>query len=153
MLFISLLVLVVVPITNFFHETGHIFIAKLFNLKGSDIVIGTGPKLISFNLLETNVQFNLFYFLGGYSTNVSEGEITNWQRGLISLGGPLINIMVASLLLISNLPYSMLVELFILFNLWVGLVNLVPYKFLNRESDGFVFLTSIYKEIKLIRMK
>ncbi|MBD8071485.1 site-2 protease family protein [Bacillus sp. PS06] len=153
MLFIIVLLFIVVPMTVFLHEVGHGLVARVMKIDGVEVVIGTGPMLVSFQFGGIHFQFHAIYFFGAYTTNLSAHEVSEWQRGLISLGGPLVNVGVAILAYLLLDMNHMISELFVLFNVWVGLVNLIPYKLLKRESDGLIFIKSMYKEIRLIKTK
>ncbi|MFC4323563.1 site-2 protease family protein [Litchfieldia salsa] len=153
MLSIIVLLFLVVPITIFLHECGHIIIAKLMKLDGLEIVIGSGPSLLLFFVIGIKVQINMVYFVGGYSTNTSVQEIKEWQKGLISLGGPLLNLFLAIVFFMLFNMNHMVDELLVLFNVWVGIVNLIPYKLMKKESDGYVFVKSMYHELKAANTK
>jgi len=137
------LIFVIVPITNFLHELGHILIAKFYSVKGTMIVIGSGRKLFHFTLFNTKVFIHAVYFIGALSTNESQEKITNWQKGLISLGGPFLNIGIGTCIYFSGFYHNQFVLLFMLFNMWVGVLNVLPFKISKRESDGYVFVKSL----------
>ncbi|WP_078544129.1 site-2 protease family protein [Litchfieldia alkalitelluris] len=154
MLFIIYLLLLIVPVTNLFHEMGHALCAKLFKLSEIHIGIGTGKLLYRFKIVGIVINIHMLYFIGAYTTNEgSTNEIPQWQKGLISLGGPFINIVISIIVLLVTTQESMFFELFILFNLWVGLMNLLPYRIKKRESDGLIFLKSMLHELKAIKTK
>ena len=148
-----LLLIVIVPISNFIHEYGHVLMAQTLKVNGTIIEIGVGQRIISFRFFGCQCRINTVYFLGAQSYNESDIEVSNWNKALIALGGPLGNLVIACLLSVFITNDNQTVRLFILFNFWVGFVNLVPFRFLKRESDGFVFTSMLFQELKLIWKK
>ena len=147
MLLFVILLIVIVPITNFIHEWGHILLARSLKVTGTMIELGVGPKICSFRLLGCQCQINAVYFLGAQSFNESDEVISNWNKGLIALGGPLGNLFIAILLSISITIEDKAIWLFMLFNFWVGFVNLLPFKFFKKESDGLIFTKVLVQEM------
>src|SRR3989344_9397909 len=104
-----------------FHEFGHLVIAKLLGMKVDAFSIGFGPKLLKFNLGETEYSLSLFP-LGGYvkpagpdfaedlnpdDSNNNRYFITKpvWKRFLVIAAGPTFNLLLA-FLIISGVVYS-----------------------------------------------
>ncbi|MCH1625587.1 site-2 protease family protein [Ferdinandcohnia quinoae] len=137
-----------VPLTNLLHEVGHVSGAKFLGIKGSQIQLGTGPKLFHFHVKETKVDVMLAYFIGAYSTNEYQGRLQEWKRGVISLSGPILNIIVVVIMTILGLTETTSLRLFILFNLWVGGVNIIPFKIKEKESDGYIFVKALVNLVK-----
>ncbi|TLS37671.1 site-2 protease family protein [Pseudalkalibacillus caeni] len=139
--------LFVVPATIFLHETGHLIVAKVLKIKGLRMVLGTGPLLIEKNTLDVAVEIRLLYFAGGYSTTHSKGSIHKWKQGLISIGGPLINLFFCYGLMqwLDSRATNSFLQLLFLFNLWVGIINLIPFRIKGKESDGWNFIKNVLK--------
>jgi len=97
----------------FVHEAGHLLVAKLFNTRVLTFSLGFGKRLFGFERGETEYRVSLVP-LGGYVRLGGENpdEVTDdpreflnkprWQRILIYLAGPSMNI-VLSVLLIAGL--------------------------------------------------
>jgi membrane-associated protease RseP (regulator of RpoE activity) len=153
MLLFVILLVVIVPITNFIHEWGHILLARWLKVTGTMLELGVGPKIFSFRLLGCQCQINAVYFLGAQSFNESDEEVSNWNKGLIALGGPFGNLLIAFLLSVSITNEDKIIWLFMLFNFWVGFVNLLPFKLFKKESDGFVFTKMLFLEMKWLGKK
>jgi regulator of sigma E protease len=98
----------VLSILVFVHELGHFTMAKLFGVRVHEFAIGFPPRLVSWTPRDTTYAINAVP-LGGYVRMMGEngGDESNpesfgykpwWQRGLILLGGPVMNILLALLL-------------------------------------------------------
>lgn len=90
----------------FIHELGHFTMARVFKVPVKEFSIGMGPKILS----RTSKKYGTVYALrlfpfGGYVSMEGEGEESesedsyskkpNWQRVLILLAGPTMNILLA----------------------------------------------------------
>lgn len=95
-----------------FHELGHYFFARLFNVKAEVFSIGFGPKLWSKQLGETELRIAAIP-LGGFVKLLGEDGETElspedqkralqrqsaWKRFFIFFGGPLFNFILAILI-------------------------------------------------------
>ena len=97
---------VVVSILVVVHELGHHLMAKWFRVPVEVFSVGFGPRLLAFRRGETEYRLSAIPF-GGYvkMTGMSSkrGETTSngfdskarWQRFLILLAGPAMNIILA----------------------------------------------------------
>jgi len=92
----------------FVHELGHFIAARLFGVKVETFSIGFGPKLFKFNCCDTEFAVSLIP-LGGYVKMSGENPDEPaknpydfyakppWQRIIIALAGPLMNLLLAFL--------------------------------------------------------
>jgi regulator of sigma E protease len=100
-------VVVVLGIMIVVHEFGHFAVAKLFNVRVEQFAIGFGTRLFGFRKGETDYRVNALPF-GGYvkmsGENPLEGRTGDprefmshprWQRFLIALAGPAMNVVLA----------------------------------------------------------
>src|SRR5499427_10610041 len=89
------------------HEFGHFAVAKLLGVRVEQFAIGFGKRLIGFRKGETDYRINALP-LGGYVKMAGEnpmdertgdpGEFLShprWQRFVIALAGPAMNILLA----------------------------------------------------------
>jgi regulator of sigma E protease len=98
--------IILIGVLIFVHEAGHFFFAKLFKVKVHVFSLGFGPKLFSFRRGETLYQVSLVP-IGGYVRMLGEdpsedvppedkgrafGDQPLWQRFLIIVAGPVMNI-------------------------------------------------------------
>src|SRR5213592_4735026 len=93
----------------FAHEAGHFFVAKLFRVRVLVFSFGFGQRLFGFRKGDTDYRVSLIP-LGGYvrmAGDIPEEQQTGepdpaeflskpkWQRFLILVAGPLMNILIA----------------------------------------------------------
>jgi len=90
------------------HELGHFWVARYFDVRVEAFSFGFGPRLFGFRRGETDYRFSLIPF-GGYVKMAGEqiGDANaaadprtvlakpRWQRLLIALAGPLMNVALA----------------------------------------------------------
>ncbi len=98
--------IVALGILIFVHELGHFLAARAFGVKVETFSIGFGPKLFKFNCCGTEFTVSLIP-LGGYVKMAGEDPDSPlkspdefyakppWQRIVIALAGPLMNLMLA----------------------------------------------------------
>src|SRR5437763_10911005 len=100
-------IIVVLGFLVFAHESGHFFVAKLFRVRVLVFSLGFGKRLFGFRKGATDYRVSLVP-LGGYvrmaGDTPEENQPANpeeflskpkWQRFLILVAGPLVNIMIA----------------------------------------------------------
>jgi len=91
------------------HELGHFLVARAFKVKINEFAIGMGPKLIKKQSKKSGTLYSLRAFpVGGFVSMEGESEAsdaegsfskkTAWQKLLISLAGPAMNILLGFLL-------------------------------------------------------
>src|ERR1700736_6332925 len=93
------------------HELGHYAVAKLLGVRVEQFAIGFGKRLIGFRKGETDYRINAIP-LGGYVKMSGENPMDDrtgdpaeflshprWQRFVVALAGPAMNIMLAVALL------------------------------------------------------
>jgi len=104
--------LFVIGVLVFVHELGHFLVAKLFRIRVEVFSLGFGPRLLGFRRGETDYRISAIP-LGGYVKMLGENpeEIgrgplppeaflarPKWQRFLVALAGPAMNLLLAFLL-------------------------------------------------------
>ena len=103
--------LALISIMIMFHELGHFWAARHFNVKVEAFSFGFGPRLFGFRRGETDYRVSLFLF-GGYVKMAGE-QVTDqnlddprsflakprWQRLIIAFAGPFMNLVLAVSLL------------------------------------------------------
>ena len=95
----------------FIHEFGHFLCAKAFGVGIKEFSIGMGPKIAKWKSQESGTQFALGVLpIGGYVSMVGEDEESDsensfnnkpvWQRLLIVLAGPIMNLLIGFIVMI-----------------------------------------------------
>ena len=146
--FFVLLLFVIAPLSLFLHELAHGIVAYFFQSSYIYIQLGLGPSLWERKQGVFTITINLFIFLGALAAYERHPEHTLSERAIISGAGPLIN---ALLVLLGYLMFYVVehpyLSLFIAFNLWLTTMNLIPFKFANKKSDGYVIAEALWKRI------
>src|SRR6188472_782839 len=103
--------LIVLGIIIVIHELGHFLVAKFFKIKVETFSVGFGPRLIGYRYGDTDYRISAIP-LGGYVKMAGESvgdAVTGapneflskpkWQRFLVAVAGPLMNFVLAIVLL------------------------------------------------------
>ena len=104
--------LILIGVMILIHELGHFWAARFFDVRVDTFSFGFGPRLFGFRRGETDYRVSLIFFLGGFvkmagelpgdeNANDPRGFLAKprWQRLIIVLGGPLMNVVLAVALL------------------------------------------------------
>jgi regulator of sigma E protease len=104
-------VVFVLGVLVFFHEFGHFAAAKLFKVRVETFSLGFGKRLVGFRYGETDYRISALPF-GGYVKMTGETPLDShtgaaeefsthprWQRLIIALAGPAMNILLAILVM------------------------------------------------------
>jgi regulator of sigma E protease len=104
--------LILIGVMILIHELGHFWAARFFDVHVETFSFGFGPRLFGFRRGETDYRVSAVFFLGGFvkmagelpgdeSSNDSRGfqAKPRWQRLIIVLGGPAMNVVLAVALL------------------------------------------------------
>ncbi|OAT85861.1 RIP metalloprotease RseP [Desulfotomaculum copahuensis] len=103
--------IVVFGLLIFFHEFGHFIVAKLAGIKVHEFSLGFGPRLAGLPRGETTYNLRLlplggFVRMAGMDPEDKEADDERgfnkkpvWQRALVIVAGPLMNFLLAALLL------------------------------------------------------
>ena len=104
-------VAVILGFMIFIHELGHFMVAKALGVRVEQFAIGFGKRLIGFRKGETDYRINAIP-LGGYVKMSGENPMdehtgdpaefmshSRWHRFLIAIAGPMMNILLAVVLL------------------------------------------------------
>jgi regulator of sigma E protease len=109
-IFYLFVMVIVFGILIFIHEFGHFFTARKCGVAIKEFAIGMGPKLFSWQSKKYETKYALRLFpIGGFVSMVGEDEASDdenafcnkkvWQRFLITIAGPAMNIILGFLLM------------------------------------------------------
>lgn len=148
--FIVPLLFLIAPASIAAHEIGHLLGARIVKADVFELSIGRGKSLVSFSSKSLKINVRAFYFIGGEAKSKRKQPYKPLDIFLITIGGPLLNLLCAYLFYMLHTAYpSEFLGLIILFNLWLGLVNLIPLKMSGKSSDGYVIFQAILKCVKI----
>src|SRR5699024_2776953 len=121
-----ILILLITPISLLFHELGHLLGSK--HLKADRIVIslGSGKKIFLMIMFQVHTH------------SERQPKFNNKELAFITAMGPLFSLILTVFLgLLLCVITSEIIIYFFLFNLWLTITNLIPFKFKNQMSDGY----------------
>ena len=100
--------LILIGVMILIHELGHFWAARFFDVRVETFSFGFGPRLFGFRRGETDYRVSAVFFLGGFVKMAGElpGDETandprgflakpRWQRLIVVLAGPLMNVVLA----------------------------------------------------------
>jgi regulator of sigma E protease len=100
--------LILIGVMILIHELGHFWAARFFDVHVETFSFGFGPRLFGFRRGETDYRVSAVFFLGGFVKMAGEipGDDTandprgflakpRWQRLIIVLAGPIMNVVLA----------------------------------------------------------
>ncbi|MCT1575994.1 hypothetical protein M3E13_06860 [Oceanobacillus kimchii] len=151
---IVLFLFIIAPIITLIHEFGHVSGSFVYKATHIFIHIGRGAPIIKKKIGYLQFNINSLYMLGGGSNYHFNHDLLPYQRALIALLGPLFNFIVFLMLLFLFGIHSdyLLISLAIWFNLWLAIVNMIPFQWKNKASDGLVIwdaIKDIYTNYKM----
>ena len=140
------LLFIVAPIGTLIHEGGHLIGAKLMKADYLHVTIGYGKKLFTFKCKNIQIIICCFFFIGGHVKNERYVPYRTIEMISIIVFGPLLNGVFAVFfyMLYDLFPNEYLFLLF-LFNGWLALINLIPFKVKDKQSDGYMILKLLRK--------
>lgn len=140
-IFILYIVFIIAPISMFIHEFGHAIGAKFVKADQVKINIGFGKRKTMMKIFSIHIFIFLCYFLGGYVISERNPSYTDLEKIIISLFGPIFNILLAIILYFTLKSFSNpFISVIYIFNFWLGFINLIPFKIFGKSSDGHTIL-------------
>lgn len=135
------------PVGIAVHEMGHMLGAKMVNADKTTLTIGTGNVIFRRAWKQTEITIRMLFFLGGAAGSQRKIPYELAEQIKITALGPLSNFLAAGFCYGLYIAYPgdyLLIVL--LFNLWVGLINIIPYRMKGKESDGYTIRKIIKKK-------
>ncbi|WP_077358065.1 M50 family metallopeptidase [Virgibacillus halodenitrificans] len=142
------LILIVAPISIAMHELGHALMAIVLKAHKVEVSIGAGKKLGGISRKGFQLSIYSLYFLGGVVEHEKKHPYKLREIIWISLSGPIMNAILAFIvyLLYDWIPNNY-TSLFLLFNIWLAVVNLIPFKIKEKQTDGYTIFKEIIRRI------
>src|SRR6185436_14207292 len=126
---------IVLGVIIILHELGHFLVARYFKVRIETFSVGFGPRLIGFRRGDTDYRISALP-LGGYVKMAGDTPSENltgsphaflskpkWQRFLIAAAGPLMNVILAVVLLTGLYMYGRRVPEYLVSQARVGVVE------------------------------
>lgn len=129
------------PLSIILHEFGHAFAARIVHADHIIVSIGKGNILKTIGFKKIQIIIHVFFFLGGLAESNRKIPYKSLEMMWISIFGPFTNGIVAFLFYLLNETYSNnYFQLFFWFNLWLAVINLIPFKVGERQTDGYAIV-------------
>lgn len=137
-----LLSLIIAPVSLFLHEVGHVIGARLMRATAICLSMGLGKKLWTFSFQNIDITIRTFFLWNYYTLSEREGSFDRYEKVMITLLGPLSNVGIATIcwFVYHMLIQSSVIYLFFLFNLWVAVINFIPFKMGQKQTDGYTMM-------------
>lgn len=147
-IFILFCTVTILPLTILLHELGHFFTALLFQARNIKVKVGFGNKIGTMKMKEYSISFHYLPFIG--STFYELAQPNDFKQVIISASGPILNGIIAFGLILQgfgNDPsfITLWFQWFIIYNFFMFIMNLIPFKLGSYYSDGWIVLNAIRK--------
>ena len=141
---LAFLIVVVVPIGTIVHELGHGIVALFAKADSVTLRIGLGKHIKTYELNRFTIHLNAIFFVGGLTESKRTPIYNAKEKILIALGGPVCNAILAVLFITLFYPtHNPYIQLFTLFQAWLMLINIIPFKWKGKKSDGYTIVQAI----------
>ncbi|MGJ9456866.1 site-2 protease family protein [Oceanobacillus sp. CF4.6] len=146
MYLIVYLILVIAPLTTLIHELGHVSGSLIVKADYIQLTMGYGKRQITFNFNQIKFIFYPFYFIGGFTTSDRDKPYKNSEIIWVTILGPVFNAITAWISYYAFEFYpSDFLQLLFWFNIWMAIVNIIPFKINEKQTDGFTILKLMIK--------
>lgn len=142
------LIVIVAPIGTIIHELGHSIVALLAGADAVDLHVGIGKPIKKYELKRFTVHLNVIVVIGGLTRSKRTRTYSPNEKIWIALGGPLGNAILVILLIILFYPtHNPYVQLFTLFQAWMMFINIIPFRWKQKQSDGYTIIKMIAEKV------
>lgn len=142
------LIVIVVPIGTIAHELGHGLVAYFVKADAVTLHIGIGKHIKSYVFKRFTIYLYGIFFIGGLTKSQRKPSYNTKEKIWIALGGPAGNAILIILFLITFYPtHNPYIRLFLLFQAWLMLINIIPFKWRGKKSDGYTIIQILWRKI------
>lgn len=146
------LLLIAAPISILLHEVGHACAARIINADLIIITIGRGKKLKTVCFKKLQIIIYNIYFLGGVAESKRNNPYQSLEIIWIAFSGPIFSGIVAFLFYMLNVLYpNNYLQLLFWFNVWLAVVNMIPFKINEKQTDGYMIIKLISQKYPLFK--
>lgn len=141
------LIIFVAPISLLLHELGHVIGAILIKSETIKLVIGSGKEVIQINGSSTlQISIHQWFFWGAFTESVQSSPVQPRKVVIVAVLGPAFSLLWAFLFYyVTSFIAHPLLQLFFFFNLWIGVINILPFKIGIKQSDGYTIIRTLLK--------
>lgn len=131
----------------FLHEVGHAIVALMNQSQKVTIHIGKGSKLFTLRFGRLEIKVRKLFLINFYNAAYRARAYSRKEKILMTICGPLSNGILAFVFWVLYLQswFDPLLFVSFLFNLWLFVFNLIPFKIGQSTSDGY----TIYKLMRM----
>lgn len=138
-------IIIIAPLSLLWHELGHVFGAKIVRASHVTLTIGVGKPILKRTYQNVTFIICKMFLFNSLTETKRPYLLSRRDKVVITFMGPMSSLMLGLLaycLYVFIAPHLLLYGLF-LFNMWIGLINLIPFKINERPSDGYTILQII----------
>lgn len=135
------LILIVGPLSILLHESGHAIAARVVKADCITVSLGYGKILSSTVIERFQLNIHMVFFLGGLARSERKIPYKSSEIIWITISGPIANGLFTCLLYFIYVIYpNEYVYLLCLFNLYLTVVNIIPFRIKGKQTDGYTIL-------------
>lgn len=138
-------IIIIAPIGLFWHELGHVLGARFVRAPHVTLIIGVGKPIVKRTYDNTTFILRRLFWVNSVTKTKNSHLLSKNDKVIITLMGPMSSLffsILAYCLYVLIVP-NLFVLLLCLFNLWLGIINLIPFKINERQSDGYTILQTL----------
>lgn len=140
------LILIAAPLSIILHEFGHAFAASVVKADHISVSIGKGKRVHLFAFKKIQIIIHAIFFLGGLAESDRKIPYKSYEIVWISISGPIMSGIIAFLFYkVDEMYPSNYLQLFCWFNIWLAVVNIVPFKIKEKHTDGYTIINALRK--------
>lgn len=133
------------PTSLVFHELGHVTGARFIHASRVILMIGEGKTIWKGQFKFITIILRRLYFINSVTQTIPNQPLTKRNIVTISAMGPIFSLLLG---VIVYLVYAIFIShiiiyILFLFNIWLGVVNLIPFKIGQKQSDGYTILQAM----------
>ncbi|MBO1003092.1 site-2 protease family protein [Pseudogracilibacillus auburnensis] len=146
-IYLLIFICFIAPISLLFHELGHVVGAILMKASFIRLTIGIGNKLWQGTFQHVQIIIRRFFLINSLTSTIREEPFERREKIMITLMGPVFSGLLAAIFYVMYHLFFSTYILYIvfLFNIWLMIINLLPFKIGQKQSDGYTIYKLIVK--------
>ena len=140
------LIFIAGPFSVLLHESGHAIASRVLSAKHITVSLGYGKKISTIVFERFQLNIHIVYFLGGLASSEREKPYKSSEIIWITISGPIANGLFTCVFYFIYVMYlNEYVFLLCLFNLWLTVINIIPFRINGKQTDGYTILNEFFK--------